>query len=59
VASWDDTGRFNGVAGGYGLGSGASFSGTYTVTDTNTNDYFISLWQDLKDIWWWLTNPCP
>jgi len=52
----DDLG-FNGLALSIGPGGGASVSSTPTVTGTNED--VKSLWQDLKDIWWWLTNdPC-
>jgi RHS repeat-associated protein len=60
VASFDDQG-FNSVALGLGPGVGlsASFTETQTYTVRDAINDFKSFYQDLKDIWWWLTtDPC-
>jgi hypothetical protein len=52
----DDLG-FNGLAVSVGPGAGGSLSSTPTVTGTVED--VKSLWRDLKDIYWWLTDdPC-
>ena len=60
TASWDDRG-FNSLAATVGPGIGAAFSVTQTspiLTAGQVRDDLQSLWQDAKDIWRWLRDPC-
>ena len=64
TASWDERG-LNALAGTVGPGAGAAGSFTETtpiLTAGQVREDVSSLWQDLTDIWWWLTKPsdaCP
>jgi RHS repeat-associated protein len=57
IVYMEDAVGFNGLAFGVGPGGGVSLSATPTAT--GTWDDVKSLWQDVKDIYWWLTKgPC-
>jgi hypothetical protein len=59
--SWDDRG-FNRITVTGGPAVGAAWSATETspiLTAGQMRDDVKALWQDLKDIWRWLTDPCP